>query len=270
MYGCVGGERHRLCQRPCSGAALQSGSPAASAPALAALAKEDVPAWRATLLELLAPRASEPAVRSVLEAGLHAADPLERAAAVRGLGRISDSAPLLRPLLQDPVRLVRIDAAWALSTELPEGSPQRVELDSYLRLGLDQPSGLARLGMDLANRGRLDGAMVNLERASIRDSRDSELNLLIAQILVRQGKTAEAAERYLRAAQNRPDDAESAYRAALTFADAGLNSEAEKAMRLCLQRDPARHRAWYNLGLLLVKRGMIEEALEALSCAEQI
>ncbi len=251
-------------------AALQSGSAAAIAPALAALAREDVHAWRATLFDLLTPHAAERAVRTALESGLHAADPLERSAAVRALATLPDAHALLRPLLADPVRLVRLDAAWALSPELAPDSAIRRELDAYLSLNLDQPSGLARKGMDLANRGRLDEARAKFETAVTRDSPGSELELLIAQLLFAQQKPAEAAARYLRAAEARPADADSPYRAALAFAEAGLPADAEKAFRLTVTRDPARDRAWYNLGLLLAGQNRQPEALAALAQAEKL
>lgn len=251
-------------------AALQSGGSEAVAPALAVLAREDIPAWRATVLDLLAPHAAMPPVRSALETALHANDPLERAAAARGLSNLPDTRPLLRPLLNDPVRLVRLDAAWALSEELPPDSAARRELDAYLALNLDQPSGLARMGMDLANRGRLDEAREKLETAVSRDSADSGLDFVIAQLLVMQNKPVEAAARYLRAAKARPTDAESPYRAALAFAEAGLTADAENAFRLALDRDPTLDRAWYNLGLLLARNNRITAALAALAEAEKL
>lgn len=251
-------------------AALQTGDPSAVTPALAALARENVPAWRATLLELLAPHVTETAVRTVMETALRAADPLERAAAVRGLANQPDASVVLRPLLADPVRLVRLDAAWALSTELPADSPLRLELDAYLQLNLDQPGGLVRVGMDLANRGRLDEARGKLELAASRDSTSTDINLLIGQLLVMQHKPAEAAARYWLAASARPTDAEAPYRAALAYAEAGQTAGAENALRLTVARDPSRDRAWYNLGLLLAAANRLPEAIAALAEAEKI
>ncbi len=251
-------------------AALQTGSPSAVAPALAVLGREEVPAWRATLLELLAPHAAEPAVRTTLTTALAAPAPLERAAAVRGLTPLPDARPLLRPLLADPVRLVRLDAAWALSAELPADGSQRRELDAYLHLNQDQPAGLARIGMDLANRGRFDEALLKFERAREWDSAQSDINFIIAQLLHAQGKPAQAAAAYLRAATASPDDAESPYRAGLAFAEAGLKTDAEKALRLSLARDPSRDRAWYNLGLLLAADNLLPAALAALAEAEKL
>ncbi|MCU0793070.1 MAG: tetratricopeptide repeat protein, partial [Opitutaceae bacterium] len=180
-------------------AALQANGKDAVRDGLAVLAREDVPAWRATLLELLAPHAGEPAVTAALRSGLTAADPLERAAAVRGLTPVAEARPWLRPLLADPVRLVRLDAARALRDELPPAASSSVrrELDAYHALGMDQPAGQARLGMELANQGRLDEALPRLERAAAWDSADGEIHYVVAQVLVAQGKLVEAGARYL-------------------------------------------------------------------------
>jgi tetratricopeptide (TPR) repeat protein len=238
---------------------------------LAVLAREDVPAWRATLLELLAPHAGEPAVMAALRSGLTAADPLERAAAVRGLTPVAEARPWLRPLLADPVRLVRLDAARALRDELPPAASSSVrrELDAYHALGMDQPAGQARLGMELANQGRFDEALPRLERAAAWDSADGEIHYMVAQVLVAQGKLVEAGTRYLRIAEARPDDAQAPYRAGLAFAEAGRAADAEKALRLSLRRDPERPRVWYNLGLLLAGQERLADALVALAEAEK-
>ncbi len=138
-------------------AAAQNGQPEAAPRLLALLDAEDIPAWRATFLSLLTANAAPPSVE-VIAAGqraLSAADPIERAAGVRLLANHEPAKASLRPLLKDPVRLVRLDAGWALSPELAAGSPERRELDAYLGLSLDQPAGRLRLGQDLANRGKL-------------------------------------------------------------------------------------------------------------------
>ena len=251
-------------------AGLQSGNPDVVPLALAALAKEDVPAWRATLLELLSPHVAEPAVRSALQAGLGASDPLERAAAVRALSGQPDFRPLLRPLLNDPVRLVRLDAALALTDELAGESAARRELDAYLHLQADQPAGLARVAFDAARRGRLDEANTALSRAAEWDPGSSALRDYLGQLQLNRGNPSEAAARFAEAARLAPADANAPYRAALAFAEAGQRDAAEAHFRIAVTRDPALDRAWYNLGLLLAQKGEVPEALAALARAEAL
>jgi len=251
-------------------AAAQAGRPEAPRALLDLLEKEDIPAWRATYLDLLAPAIEQPAVRSAAESSLTAATPLERAAAVRLLAPLPEARPLLRPLLQDPVRLVRLDAALALTDELPATSSARTELDAYFNLTRDQPLGLVRIGFDQANRGQLDDAAVTLERAAKWDPSSSGLQEQRGQLDLVRRRPADAAARFIEAARLAPADALPAYYAALAFAEAGQLADAEGSLRTAVQRDPALDRAWYNLGLLLAQKGDRADGLAALATAEKV
>ncbi len=233
------------------------------------LRDEDIPAWRATYLSLLPPDGSAPS-RDAAVASLRAADPVERAAAVRYLTGAPDAETLLTPLLQDPVRLVRLDAEWALSPRLAAGSPAREELDAYLALMLDQPSGRLRLGQDLANRGDLARAEKEIAQAVQWDPMSPPIRDSYGMVLAAQGRSAEAAVELLRAAELAgPRGGPSAFRAGLAFAEANRWHEAESAFRLAVQCDPQLDRAWYNLGLLLAQTQRLPAATEALRAAER-
>ena len=253
-------------------AAAQAGRSDAASRLLEILAVEDVPAWRATSLQLLAPLAAGAdgaRIVAAAETALAAKDPLERSAAVQVLGPLDATRDRVRPLLADPTRLVRLDAAWALSAELPAESAARAELDAYLRLSLDQPSGRLRLGQDLANRGRLVEAEREMRGATAWDPYSAGLHEAHAFVLSALGRPLEAAAKFYRAAQQRPADGTSALRAALAYAEAGRPAEAETSLRFAVGRDPGLHRAWYNLGLLLAQGQRLPEAAAALEKAEQ-
>lgn len=267
-YGAKMESRQR--ERARAVAAAQAGRPEAVDGLLKLLAGEEVPMWRASYLSLLAPHVETPAVVTAARRSLEAKDPLERAAAVRVLGPWQPARGELRPLLKDPSRLVRLDAAWALSPELAEGSPERAEYDRYLRLSLDQPSGRLRLGQDLANRGRLGEAEVELRRAAQWDPHSPGIQDAYGWVLSGLGRSFEAAASFYRAALMQPADAAVALRAALAYAESGHWAESETAFRLALQRDPKLDRAWYNLGLLLAQNERLPEAAEALSRAEAL
>jgi predicted CXXCH cytochrome family protein len=249
-------------------AAAQAGRPDVSA-LLALLQAEDIPAWRATYLDLLIPRAGELTVQAAARAALQAGDPLERAAAVRLIGSLPDAAAVLTPWLKDPVRLVRLDAAWALSTELSEPTA-RAELDQYLALALDQPSGRVRFGQDLANRGRLSEAEVQMRRAAEWDPYSSGIFDAHGLVLAGLGRTVEAGAKFYRAAELSPTDGAPALRAGLVYAEAGRITEAENSFQLAVTRDPKLDRAWYNLGLLFAQGERLPAALNALSKAESL
>ena len=257
-------------QRTRAVAAAQAGQPQASAALLELLTKEDIPAWRATYLDLLAPFAEQAAVRTVATQSLSATDPLERAAAVRLLRLIPSEHARVRPLLNDPVRLVRLDAALALTSELPPDSTSRRELDAYLNLTRDQPAGLTRIGLDHANRGNLDQADALLTQATAWDATSSALRDYLGQIKIGRQLPSEAALQFAEAARLAPTEGYPAYRAALAYAETGATAEAERWLRLSVQRDPTLDRAWYNLGLLIAQKGEVSAALAALATAEKL
>ena len=248
-------------------AAAQADRPGATQALLDLLKTEDIPAWRATYLSLVAgtSEASAAAAREAASASLRAADPLERAAAVRYFAGASDAASVLKRLLQDPVRLVRLDAAWALSPQLPADSPARAELDKYLSLTLDQPAGRVRLGQDLANRGRFEEALAEIKQAAQWDPHSPGIFESEAAVLAQLGRLSEAGAAYYRAAEVSPEaGGRLALQAALAYAEAGRTAETENSFRFAVRRDPGLHRAWYNLGLFLAQQERLVEAADAL------
>jgi predicted CXXCH cytochrome family protein len=249
--------------------AAQAGAPGAADGLLALLQTEDIPAWRATYFSLLAGQSDAAKATPAARTALAAVDPLERAAAVRFFAGSTEASALLTPLLQDPVRLVRLDAAWALAPGLPAGSVGRGELDAYLQLTLDQPSGRLQFGQDKANRGDLAGAEKEMATAVQWDPFSPAIRDSHGMVLAALGRSVEAGAELYRAAELAgPHGGPSAFRAGLAFAEAGKMVEAENAFRLAVKCDPALDRAWYNLGLLHAQQGRPAEAVAALRQAE--
>lgn len=252
-------------------ASAQAGAPDAAEKLLGLVASEDVPAWRATLLLLTRGSASStPRVLEAARAATRDPDPLVRSAAAQVLATTPSEAPALRPLLNDPVRLVRLDAAWPLSPELPAQSTARRELDAYLAVSLDQPAGRMRLGQDLFNRGRAADAEAPLRQAAEWDPNSAGIHDALGIVLNELGKAPEAAAALWRAAQLNATDANAAFNAALAFAAANKLADAEFALREAVRRNPRHDRAWYNLGLLLAQSARPTDAIAALRQAETI
>jgi predicted CXXCH cytochrome family protein len=251
--------------------AAQAHAPDAAARLLEFIATEEVPAWRATLLLLARPYATrDPRVVATAKENLLHADPLVRSAAVQLLATLPTELATLRPMLKDPARLVRLDAAWPLSAELPADSELRRELDTYLAASADQPAGRMRIGQDLFNRGRTADAEASLRKAVEWDPYSPGLHDTLGMMLNELGRPAEAAASLWRSAQLSPNDAQSAFNAALAFAGARQLRDAELALRETVRRDARFDRAWYNLGLLLAQSNRAPEAITALETAEKV
>ncbi len=226
--------------------AASTGRPGATE-LLEAVARDgDQPAIaRASALGHLGPSPGAGALE-VIRAGVKDGDPLVRGAAAGALEGVDPGfrADLLAPLLDDPVRAVRMQAARALA-----GAP-RDRLTDKQRTALDR--GLAEY---------IAGEQFNADRP------ESHLNLGL-----------------LYAAQRRFAEAEGALRAALAvdprFAPASVNladlyratgrdPEGERVLRDVLEHSPTAA-AHHALGLLLVRQKRMPEALAELEAAARL
>ena len=233
------------------------------------LSAEKTPGWRASLLvlaEQLAPGSAD--VIATAERLRSDVDPMLRAVAVRALAQDAPSRSLVQEALRDPVRLVRLEAAQALSPELATGSDSRRELDDYLDVMPENPISLLRRGQDRFRRGLRDEGIADLRAAIGSDPLSVPLPEALGFMLNATRHSREAAEQFERAAGLAPADATSPYYAALAWAEAGETARAEVMLRESVKRDPLQARAWYNLGLLLNRSKRVDEALQVLASAE--
>jgi len=201
---------------------------------------------RATGLSLLREHLS-PASLPAVERALGDPSPMVRQAALQILDGADPSTRvrLAAPLLTDPVRGVRIDAARALA----EGPPNFLPLDRRAAFGTaleewrvaqwvnaDRPEGHMNLGWLHAVQGDLAGARTSYEAALRNEPGFIPAYVNLADVLRAQGR----------------DD------------------EGEKALRKALERDPRNAQVHHSLGLLLARQRRLPEALGALRKATEL
>jgi len=228
-------------------AAAERGAPGAQR-ALVAVAEDRGQSGfvRASAIRWLA-RYTSPATLPTIRAALGDADALVRAAAVGALSGADAGlrAQLLAPLLADPVRLVRMDAARALAGE-PEARLSQADrtrfaaaLEEYVaaeRFNADRPEGRANLGNLRATQGRFDDALAAFRGALALDPTFEQAALNLADL----------------------------------HRSRGLEDEAEKTLREALQRDPRSAPAHFALGLSLTRQKRAGEALRELAEAAKL
>ncbi|MCC6334596.1 MAG: tetratricopeptide repeat protein [Myxococcales bacterium] len=220
---------------------VEKGDPAALVALRELAADPEEPAFvRASALGRLA-RHPSAATTAALRRGLEDRDPLVRTAAVAGLGQ-RDPTPFLAelsPLLADPSRLVRVEAARALSgTTLtgPAIDRARQELLDELRFQSDRPEAHFTLATLATTRADPATARAELEKALAIDPSMVEASVNLADLHRAQGEEARA----------------------------------EQVLRRALLRDPSAAAAHHALGLALVRQRRLPEALEALSRASTL
>jgi predicted CXXCH cytochrome family protein len=200
---------------------------------------------RATALDLLGRYGAESVPASV--AATHDPDPAVRTAAVGSLERVpaESRAPLVTPLLGDPVRTVRIEAAHVLSSVPAER-------------------------LDAGERRAYEAALaeyVAAQDASL-DMPGSHLNLAV--VLENERKVPAAETEYRAALRLDPDFTPARLNLSRLLNGVGRNADAERVLRDGLVRVPSQGELQYSLGLLLAEEQRLPEAAEALGRAADL
>jgi predicted CXXCH cytochrome family protein len=231
--------------------------------------------WRAVSANLLRRWAADAKVMPALLSSAQDSDPLVRAMSVRALEPLAGSGndvvqTVVGNRLTDPVRSVRIDAAWALHATIETNSIAGSDLMHYLHFSADQPVGAMQLGIFHLDRDNLPVATSYLQRAVNWDTNSAPPHHALAVALSMEGRN-EAALRELQAAcRLAPREAEYRFKLGLAWNELGNPNEARAALEQAVKIDPQFARAWYNLGLAYNATGNTESALDSLIRAESL
>lgn len=227
-------------------AAASQGLPSAHAQLLAVAADKDQPAIaRASALSRLS-ESRDQQTFSLLVDGLYDDHEMVRLAAVEAVVRIapSMSSQALPPLLNDPLRSVRMEAARALAGAAEQQlKPEhraafKAALDEYIaaqQFNADRPESLTNLGSLFAERGDAAQAEAYFQRAIALDPfPPAVVNL------------------------------------ASLYQSQGLEQQAEQALRNGLARAPEDASLHHVLGLALARQRHLPDALAELAKANQL
>ena len=251
-------------------AAARAGEREAEQPLLAVAGDGALPGIvRATAVRALRSYGSE--ALAAIEAAAGDADPLVRASAAGGLDRLPPPRRVaaLAPLLADPIRAVRIEAARGLAGVSPTllGAAQRAalaaaraELVDAQTAAADQPATHLDIGVLAAAEDRPADAEAAYRTAIRLDPFFLPARFNLATLLNRQGRNAEA-ETVLRDGVDRvPDDGELHYSLGLLLAEQQRIDEAAESLGQAVALIPERVRVAYNHGLALETLGRLAEA----------
>jgi predicted CXXCH cytochrome family protein len=263
-------------------AAGRNGEPGALKDLVELAEAEDRPnIVRATALELLRnyPQSS---ATDTLRAATEAEDPLMRVTAVAALDRLPppERREAAAPLLEDPMRVVRMEAARILSAvpteELKE--EQRQAFDEALaeyktgqRNLLDGPDGNLNLGNLYDNLGESDKAIERFKTAAEMDPELIPPRMNLAHLHNRLGRNDKAEQRLREVLKHHPDYGEAHYSLGLLLAeDSQRIGEAVEHLGRAAELMPERPRVLYNYSLALQKIGRGRAAERALLRAHDL
>jgi predicted CXXCH cytochrome family protein len=219
---------------------------------------------RATAVDLLAGYTG-PAALAALEKALADPEPLVRGTAAQRLPAFDPETlvRLLGPMLGDPVRWVRAEAAARLAgppaLRLPEGQRKAhaAALDEYVdgqRYTSDLPSGPFNLGNLYVTLGRPAEAERQYRRALRIDDQLYLAKTNLAMLLATGGRLEEAEILLREAHAAQPRQAAVSFNLGLLLAERGKREEAERMLRDCLAADPRMAAAAFNLSVLVGER----------------
>ena len=263
-------------------AAARAGAPEAG-DLLASLATAaGVPSMaRATALAELAPYLTPDRGLTAFPTALASPDPLVRLGALRGLGLlpIEERWRIASPLLADPVRGVRIEAALLLA-DMPDEQIPAADRDRFQRaaadylaaqeLTADRPEGRANTGRFLARRGRPAGAEAAF-RGAIELAPDFlPAYLDLADLLAQGGRDAEAEGLLRRVLAQAPGDPTVEHALGLNLVRQHRTEEALAALGRAAELDPGNPRFGYVHAVALHDAGRLEAALDVLERVQRL
>jgi tetratricopeptide (TPR) repeat protein len=229
---------------------------------------------RATALEEIGPYLSASTVAAV-EAGLSDQDPLVRASAIAPLDYAPPEirVPYAFPLLSDPIRAVRIEAARVLAP-IPAGDlteSQRQLLEAGIREYVDAQMAMAERPEAQVNLGILYASMGDAERAIAAYRTALEIDpayvpgyVNLADVYRSQGNEAEAEKVLRQAASTHPGNADVHYALGLTLVREQRTDQGLAELRLAADLNPANARYVYVYGVALNSTGNPDKAIAVL------
>jgi len=220
---------------------------------------------RATAVSMLA-NYNDTLSRKAMEKALTDPASLVRHSAINGFNPVDIKSfeKLMKPLLNDPVKGIRIEAAIRLSVvpeeqlSEPVKKARREALREYADVNLyvsDFPGGRYNLGIMYANAGDLEKAAESYRMAIKTDNLFYMAKVNLANVYNQQGKNDEA-EKLLREVLNEnPQINQVYYSLALLLAEKGNIAESRTYFLKAAELIPEEPRILYNLGLLENSQG---------------
>jgi tetratricopeptide (TPR) repeat protein len=216
---------------------------------------------RAAAVYYLTAYTGNPDALAVIQEMLISPEPLLRE---RAIDAYNSSNPELivrniSPLLNDPVKMVRISAASKLSGISKESfTSVQLELrakalDEYFASILytaDFPTGKYNLGNFYADKGDYPKAVVFYNNAIRMDSMFYPAKSNLAMLYYNTGSPENAEKLFLNLIQNHPEYSDGYYYLGLLYAEQKRYKESAEALENGLLKNPANAKIYYNLGII--------------------
>ena len=263
-------ERLRQRARTRAIATAYNGDPNSIEALLTAFDNEENPYWQASLLKIMQPWATDERVQYHARNGANHKDSIVRSVACQLMEFSTGNEPWLKPMLKDPVKEVRLAAAWSHRAQLEKESTSMKELKDSVLFSADQPPGAVRMMQMAFETGNYTEAEAWVTRAISLDKTSAGTYEYYAVLLGQMKRPKEALTQLEKASELDPENARYPYLMALTYGELEQKDKVEKLLRKSLKLNENNDRAWYNLGLLLAEQEKLDEAIKNIQISEQI
>ena len=229
---------------------------------------------RATAVSYLAEYSNERAY-NIIKAALGDIEPVVRVEAIDAFtaNDAGDFINSLFPLLNDPVKVVRIQAANKLSTLNKEEFTKEqftalsAVLDEYLetlKYSADFPAGRYNLGNFFSNKDDFINSEWNYKKAIEFDSLFYPAKSNLAMLYYNKGKLAEAENLFKDLIKNHPEYSEGNYFLGLLYAEQSRFRESAQQLEIAAVKTKSNIRVYYNLGLVYQRLNELSRAENSL------
>ncbi|MGJ8675948.1 MAG: tetratricopeptide repeat protein [Akkermansiaceae bacterium] len=263
-------ERLRQRARTRAIAAAYSGDPTSVEALLKAYGNEQNPYWQASLLQILQPWATDPRVQYLGRNGVRHEESIVRAAACQLMEFSTGNGPWLEPMLRDPIKEVRLAAAWAWRAQLSEKSEVLEELKNATLFNADQPAGIMRMVQLNFEKQNFTEAEKWIKRAIAIDQTSPLGYEYYAILLGELKRPQEAITQLQKARELAPTNGRYTYLMALAYGELGDKDKTAELLKESTKIDPQNDRVWYNLGLIYAEKNQLDDAIESIRISEQI
>ena len=198
----------------------------------------------------------------------------EAVEAYHRMGRL-DKEPLIRPLLNDSLRIVRIAAARYYNmnsmdmSEIGNSKRAQDEFLNQLEVNADFASGQHQKALYYQAKGDTERAILAYQKSLQIDNRYNQSRMNLALIYYNQGLFEQSEELYLKVAEIEPEFSYSFYMLGLLYNEMGRNENSLKYLKMATQKQPRNENAFYNYALKLQQAEHYKEALKVTSEATQ-
>ncbi|MDQ8200625.1 multiheme c-type cytochrome [Pelagicoccus enzymogenes] len=220
--------------------------------------------WQASWLRLLRGFTQLEEVRDIALEYKDSEHAIVRDAAIFLLGSRQDSLQSLQEALEDPSRIVRMQAADTLASSPYLSESMREEYNEYLLYNADRPSGALKLASQAANLGDAKLTQQYGELAVSFDRKSAPIRYDVAILYDRVGLVSEGLQHLRIASAYDPSSGLYPFSIGLLLAEQGKMEEAASSIKKALRIEPEQHRWWYNLSVMQTRLGDVAGARASL------